>query len=182
MNNDQSRKVVLYISMSLDGFMATEGDDLSWLSMVKKEGEDYGYSSFTESVDTYIVGRKTYDKVVEMVGEFPQRNQFDCYVISRNEHLQADGINFYSGDLTTLIQDLKQQEGKNIYCDGGGEIVKLMMQQDLIDDYIVSIIPTILGKGKRLFLGIDDALNIKLVDTKPYDTGLVQLKYQRIRN
>jgi len=51
------RKVVLYISMSLDGFIATKDDDLSWLSIVEKEGEDYGYAEFTKEVDTYIVGR-----------------------------------------------------------------------------------------------------------------------------
>ena len=55
------RKLILYISMSLDGFIATENDDLSWLSIVEKEGEDYGYNSFQETVDTCTVGRKTYE-------------------------------------------------------------------------------------------------------------------------
>ena len=175
------KKVVLYISMSLDGFIATEDDDLSWLSKVEKAGEDYGYHDFVASVDTYIVGRKTYDKVVEMVGEFPQRNQFDCHIITRNPKLTAEGVNFYSGNLKELIAELKTKNGKNIYCDGGGEIVNLLMKDDLIDEYIVSIIPTILGKGKRLFSGINNSLDIKLVETKAFDTGLVQVKYKRER-
>jgi dihydrofolate reductase len=62
------RKVILYICMSLDGFIATEDDDISWLSLVEKEGEDYGYTEFSKSIDTYIVGRKTYDKVLQLTG------------------------------------------------------------------------------------------------------------------
>jgi len=64
--NKNNRKVVLYISMSLDGFLATKDDDLSWLDMVEKEGEDYGYFTFNETVDTYIVGRQTYDVVLKL--------------------------------------------------------------------------------------------------------------------
>lgn len=176
------RKVILYISMSLDGFIATEDDNLSWLSKVEKEGEDYGYHDFVESVDTYIVGRKTYDKVVEMVGDFPQKNQFDCHIITRNITLSDQGVNFYSGDIKELIEKLKSIESnKNIYCDGGAEIVKLLMQDDLIDEYIVSVIPTFLGNGKRLFKGIENSLDIKLTDSKTFDTGLVQLTYKRDR-
>ena len=78
------RKVILYISMSLDGYIATADDDLSWLSIVEAEGEDYGYADFNATVDTYIVGRKTYEKVLSLTGgEFPQAGQLDCYVITR---------------------------------------------------------------------------------------------------
>ncbi|MEL6593229.1 MAG: dihydrofolate reductase, partial [Bacteroidota bacterium] len=73
-----NREVILYISMSLDGFIAGENDDLSFLDAMQKEGEDYGYAAFTKNVDTYIVGRKTYSKVISMINHFPQAEMYDC--------------------------------------------------------------------------------------------------------
>ncbi len=174
------RKLVLYISMSLDGFIATEDDDLSWLSAVEKEGEDYGYISFMETVDTYIVGRKTYDVVMKLTGGvFPQAEMFNCYVLTREKREPENGVTFYNGDIETLISNLKATEGKNIYCDGGGQIVQLLMEKDLIDEYIISVIPVILGNGKRLFLGNTPFINLKALPPQAYDSGLIQLRYQK---
>ncbi len=174
------RKLILYISMSLDGFIATEDDDLSWLSVVEKEGEDYGYAAFNESVDTYIVGRRTYEIVLKLTGGvFPQAEQHKCYIITRDERPDENGVTFYNGDLSELINSIKQQEGKHIYCDGGSQIVKLLMQQDLIDEYRVSVIPVILGGGIRLFQEGNPMIKLKALPSKHYDTGLVHLHYVR---
>lgn len=174
------RKVVLYISMSLDGFIATKADDLSWLSVVEKEGLDYGYGAMMERTDTYIVGRKTYDVVLGLTGgQFPQANMFDCYIITREEREPENGVTFYNGDLSGLISNLKSQGGKDIYCDGGGQIVKLLMEQNLIDEYIISVIPVLLGDGKRLFIGETPKVDLHLVKSESFETGLVQLHYAR---
>ncbi|MHA6248820.1 dihydrofolate reductase family protein [Pontibacter sp. CAU 1760] len=174
------RKVILYISMSLDGFIATKDDDLSWLSIVEKEGEDYGYAKLNESVDTYIVGRATYDVILKLTGgDFPQADKFKCYVITHQARPDENGVTFYNGTMEALITKLKREEGKHIYCDGGGQIVKLLMEKNLIDEYIVSVIPIILGDGKRLFLGDTNRINLKALPSKHFDTGLVQLHYVR---
>jgi dihydrofolate reductase len=173
-------QLVLYICMSLDGYIASKDDDISWLSIVDREGEDYGYTEFSESVDNYIVGRKTYDKVMNMVGEFPPAKEFQCYVISREKHGMENGVTFYNGDIRTLVDDLKHNGRKNIYCDGGGEIVHLLMENSLIDEYIISIIPTIRGDGKRLFLGGTLPSNITLRSVKQFESGLVQLRYSTV--
>ncbi len=174
------RKLVLYISMSLDGFIATKDDDLSWLSIVEKEGEDYGYVKFNKSVDTYIVGRTTYDTILKLTGGiFSQADQYDCYVITRQNRESEKGVTFYNGDIEDLIAKLKSEKGKNIYCDGGGQIVKLLMEKNLIDEYIVSVIPIILGDGKRLFLGGTEKIKLKAKPSKDFDTGLIQLHYEK---
>lgn len=180
MKND--RKVILFISMSLDGFIATKNDDISWLSMVEKEGEDYGYADLQNKVDTYIVGNTTYQTVLKLTnGAFPQAEMYNCYVITRQEIKNKEGITFYNGDIETLIHQLKSKEGKDIYCDGGGQIVKLLQEKDLIDEYVISIMPILLGDGKRLFLGGNkNRIKLKLEETKSYDTGLVKVKYKRI--
>jgi dihydrofolate reductase len=163
------RKVVLYIAMSLDGFIADENDDLSWLSAVEKEGEDYGYNAMQERSDTYIVGRKTYEMVLQLTGGmFPQSKMYKCYVITRQTRERENGVTFFNGEIEWLITKLKREEGKDIYCDGGGEIVKLLMQKNLIDEYIISVIPTILGNGKRLFIGGIERFPLKAIASKYY--------------
>lgn len=177
----KNRKLVLYISMSLDGFLATNDDDLSWLSVVEKEGEDYGYLEFNKTVDTYIVGRRTYETVLKLTGGyFPPAEQHKCYVITRQEGESENGVTFYNGDIEKLIIELKNEEGKNIYCDGGGQIVKLLMEKDLIDEYRISIIPIILGDGIRLFKGGTQMINLKALPSKQYESGLIHLRYEKI--
>lgn len=172
------RKLILYISMSLDGFLATENDDLSWLSIVEKEGEDYGYAEFNETVDTYIVGRKTYEVVLKLTGGvFPHVKQHKCYVITRQKRESENGVIFYDGNIDDLITKLKEENGKNIYCDGGGQVVKLLMEKNLIDEYRISVIPIILGDGKRLFIGKTPMINLQMLSSKQYESGLVQLHY-----
>ncbi|WP_375559508.1 dihydrofolate reductase family protein [Bernardetia sp. OM2101] len=176
-----SRKVILFISMSLDGFIATKEDDISWLSMVEKEGEDYGYDELQSKVDTYIVGSNTYQTILKLTnGIFPQAEMYDCYVITRQEITNEGRITFYNGDIEKLIQKLKKEDGKDIYCDGGGQIVKLLQEKNLIDEYVISIIPILLGDGKRLFIGdIEKRISLKLEEAKSFDTGLVQIRYRK---
>ena len=176
----ETRKVILYISMSLDGYLATNDDDLSWLSIVENEGEDYGYSKFNDSVDTYIVGKKTYDVILSLTGgEFPQASQHDCYVITRQKIENIPGVTFYNGEIEKLILDLKQKPGKNIYCDGGAKIVQLLLQKNLIDEFIISVIPIILGDGKRLFLGDVPTQKLTALPPKVFPSGLIQLHYKK---
>ncbi len=174
------RKLILYISMSLDGFIATKDDDISWLSIVEHTGENYGYTKFTETVDTYIIGRKTYEVVLKLTnGKFPQAERFKCYVLSRQKRKDENGITFYNGKVEDLIQKIKKEKGKNIYCDGGGQIVKLLMEKNLIDEYIISIMPIVLGDGKRLFLGGTERFTLQAKAAEVYKSGLIQLRYTR---
>lgn len=175
-----SGRLVLYISMSLDGFISTIDDNIDWLNRYAIEGEDYGYEEFTKNVDSYIVGRKTYEVVLNLTGGvFPPASKFTCYVITREERLPENGIVFYNGSIATLISKLKSESSHNIYCDGGGEIVKMLMDEDLIDEYIISVIPILLGDGKRLFRGSKNMTDLNLIGCQDYASGLVQLRYSR---
>jgi dihydrofolate reductase len=100
-------------------------------------------------------------------------------VITRQERENENGVTFYNGDIEKLITRLKNENGKNIYCDGGGQIVKLLMEKNLIDEYRVSIIPIILGDGKRLFKGGTPLINLKALPCIQYESGLIQLQYER---
>ena len=173
-----SRKVILYIASSLDGYIAKPNNDLSFLGIVQKEGEDYGYSDFVKTIDTVILGRKTYDWVMTQVPEFPHADK-KTYVITRNARECVGKTEFYTGDMKELISKLKKEEGKNIFIDGGAEIVNELLRNNLIDEFIISIIPIIVGNGIRLFKDGRPEQLLKLVSSKSYDTGLTQLHYQK---
>lgn len=170
-----NRKVILYIAMSLDGYIAKTDGDISFLSLVEQEGEDYGYSEFIETVDTVILGRKTYDKILTMGIESPYGGR-KVYVLTRNS-IPTDKVTYYSGNLSELVSSLKSQSGKNIYCDGGAETVHLFLQEKLFDELIISIIPVLLGNGIRLFGKSFPEQKIQLVSSKSFNAGLVQLHY-----
>lgn len=175
------RKVILYIASSLDGYIAQPNDDLSFLSIVEQEGEDYGYAAFVKSVDTVIVGRKTYDTVISMGYDFPHTDK-DAYIITRTSRPAIGSVKFYTGDLKELVERLKFEKGKNIFCDGGAEIVNELLQNDLIDEFIISIIPILLGNGTKLFNDKRPEQRLELFSTRQFDKGLVQLHYKRVKN
>jgi len=175
------RKISLFIAMSLDGHIAKPNDDLSFLNLVEKEGEDYGYAKFTDTIDTVIVGRKTYDYVLKNVGPSHYDNgQRDVYVITRTKRPNVGRTIFYTGDLTELVERLKSENGKNIYCDGGAEIINELLKNNLVDELIISVVPVLLGNGTRLFKDGRPEQILKLILAKTFKTGLVQLHYIKI--
>lgn len=173
----KQRKVVLYIAMSLDGFIADKNDGLDFLNTVQIEGEDYGYNAFIESVDTVIIGRKTFDKVVSLGVERPHSDK-RVYIISRTNKPVEAPYHYFQGDLRKLIAELKSKDGLDIFCDGGAEVVTHLLEQKLIDEMVISIIPTLLGDGIRLFKEGRPLQEIKLVSTQNFESGLVQLRYE----
>ncbi len=174
------RKVCLFIACSLDGYIAKPNDDLSFLQLVEKEGEDYGYAKFTETIDTFILGRKTYDWVKNNIGTAHYDNgERDVYIITRSSHPNQGRTIFYNGDLKLLVNQLKAREGKHIYCDGGADVVNSLLKEDLIDEMIISIVPILLGAGTRLFQDHRPEQLLELVESKAFETGLVQVHYKR---
>ncbi len=173
-----NRKVILYIATSLDGYIAQPNDDLSFLSIVEQEGQDYGYADFVKTVDAVIVGRKTYDKVISMGFDFPYADK-DAYIITRTARTNTGPVKFYTKDLKSLIDKLKSESGKNIFCDGGAEIVNELLKDDLIDEFIISVVPILVGNGTKLFKDGRPEQKLELISVKSFDKGLTQLHYKR---
>lgn len=172
------RKVILYIAISLDGYIAKPNDDLSFLSIVQQDGEDYGYTNFIKSVDTVILGRKTYDWVMSQVPVFPHADK-NTFIITRTARPGIGNTNFYTGKLVELISRLKTEQGKNVFVDGGSEIVNELLNENLIDEFIVSVIPILVGNGKKLFKDGRPEQKLELISTKQFEKGLTQLHYKR---
>lgn len=172
------KKIILYIAISLDGYIAKPNDDLSFLSVVDKEGEDYGYFDFIKSVDTVIEGRKTYDWIMKQVPEYPHADK-KSYIITRTPKESIGNTTFYTENLKELITELKNQEGKDVFIDGGAQLVNSLLKDNLIDEFIISVIPILVGNGIKLFEDERPEQKLTLINTKSYDTGLVQIHYKK---
>jgi dihydrofolate reductase len=176
-----NRKVILYISTSLDGYIAKPNDDLSFLSIVQRESEDYGYNQFVESIDTVILGRRTYDWVMTQVPVFPHAD-INSFIITRTARPSIGKIVFYTGGIKELIAKLKTEKGKNIFCDGGAEIVNELLKYGLLDELIISVVPVLVGNGTRLFNDGRPEQELELISAKQFDSGLTQLHYRLPKN
>ncbi|AKQ46792.1 dihydrofolate reductase [Rufibacter radiotolerans] len=170
------RQVILYIAMSLDGYIAGPEDNLDFLALVERPGEDYGYVDFQHNIDTVIWGRRTYEKVLNFIPAYLHQDK-KVYVLSRTKTGQEGHVEFYGGDLKQLITTLKQQPGQHIYCDGGAEAVTALLQEKLLDTLVISVIPHLLGGGIRLFKDGRPEQGITLTKSLTFPSGLVQLWY-----
>lgn len=177
MNNS---KLVVYIATSADGYIAKPIDDLSFLDCVQKEGEDYGYEKFLSTVDSVIVGRKTYDWVVAQIGSYPHITK-NIYVVTKQKRTDEGNLHFYNGNLEVLVTQLKQNNAGNIFCDGGAEIVNGLLKLGLVDELILSIVPIFVGNGLRLFLDDRPEQKLELLSVQKFETGLVQVHYRTVR-
>lgn len=176
-----TRTATLYIAASQDGYIAGEGDSLAFLENVQAEGEDYGYGEFIATVDTVVVGRKTYEKVLSM--GFPYHEDKQVYVCTRTERVSdRPGLRFHTGDPVELMDRLKTEPGGGIYCDGGAELARYLLAAGRIDVLVLSVVPVRLGGGTELFAEgrVPDAFDLR--GSVQFDSGLVQHTYVRRRS
>lgn len=171
-----NRKLVLYIAMSLDGFIAKKDDNIDFLSIVETPNEDFGYSDFLQNIDTVIWGRKTFDKVLSFGNGIPHKDK-KVFVASKTRKGKIENAE-YIDDVVNLVTTLKQMEGKDIYCDGGADIVYELLNKQLFDRIIVSIIPHFLGDGIRLFKENNIEQQLLFKRSISYPSGLLQLWYE----
>ncbi|HWI46812.1 MAG TPA: dihydrofolate reductase family protein [Rummeliibacillus sp.] len=172
----KNRKMILFIATSLDGYIATEDESLDWLFEVEGEG-DNGYSEFFHRVDTVLMGRKTYDWVVQNTnGDFPYKDE-KCYVFTRSPLENNENVQFVNEDVVSFTKELKKNDGKNIWLVGGGELIHSFLQEKLVDELIITVAPTLIGKGIPLFKESDVQINLSLIGTRTFNQ-FVELHYK----
>lgn len=178
------KKIKLYIAASLDGFIARQDHSLDWLdalSDAQPEDTDYGYQAFYDSIDVVLLGRSTYDVVVGFDVDWPYSNT-QAFVFSRSAEVKitTPQTQLVQEDLKTYVPKLKQQEGKDIWLIGGGQLITSFLNEGFIDEIIISIAPVILGDGIPLFANTPKETKLKLHETQHFGNGIVNLTYQVI--
>lgn len=174
---------VAYIAASLDGYIATEAGGLEWLEAIPNpDSSDFGYADFIERVDAIVMGRNTFEKVLSF-SEWPYQKPIfvlSNYLSKVPEHLRPK-VQLVNGDLVLLCQKLSALGYRNLYVDGGGTI-QSFLQQDLIDELIITRVPILLGGGYSLFGKLEQPLDFVHAKTEIYHNHLVKSHYVRKRS
>ncbi len=174
----EQRKLVLFIASTLDGYIATKDHNLNWLFNVEGEG-DNGYTEFYSTVDTFIMGRTTYDWLMANVDVFPYKDK-ECYVFSRTPKEDTEYVSFVNKDIVLFSKELKSKSGKNIWIIGGGELLSDFIKEKLVDEIIVTIAPVLLGSGIPLFRQNDFQTLLRLNSINRFNQ-FVELHYEVVK-
>ena len=166
--------------MSLDSRIAKLDGDTNWLhEFPNPDNSDHGYKSFYDSIDTTIMGNNTYKVIQGFDVDFPYQDKQN-YVFTRNvDRIDTDEVNYVSKDPVLFLKKLKRQKGKDIWLIGGGQINSMFLNTGLIDVLQIFIMPIVLGEGLPLFSSTTDLSKLKLISTKQYSTGAVELTYHQ---
>lgn len=174
------RSVVLFIAMSLDGYIADKNGGVDWLNgQCDEAGKEDSYFEFVKNIDTVVMGWKTYRQVTcELSPSKWVYRDFMSYVITHHEQPRRENIQFVCESPGNLIGRLKHMAGKDIWICGGANIAQQLMGDGLIDRFHIAVIPTILGSGIRLFGTLDEECRLKLVGTRNYN-GITEVIYEK---
>jgi len=176
MSRNKRPQISIYIAVSIDGFIAREDNSLDWLDRVGGFDEDYGFKRLMDSIDTLIIGRKTYEVAITVPDPYPGKR---VIVLSNTLCSVKDGMELYRGNVAELVSKLEEQEVKHIWIDGGVTISQFLSCQ-MVDKMTLSVIPIILGSGISLFSEIGKEIPCRLLSSQSYPSGLVQLNYEII--
>lgn len=177
------KKVVLDLAVSLDGFIEGPNGEIDWCIL----DDDMDLEGFIASVDTIFYGRVSYDSW----GNFqPDANASlteqriwegvhskKKFVFS-TEDREDKNATFLCHDIINKVSDIKKEGGKDIWLYGGASLIKTFINLGLIDQYRISVHPIALGGGKPLFENLENRVKLKLVKTKVFHSGVVQLIYE----
>ena len=173
------REVVLFIAMSLDGYIAAPDGGIDWLAG-QEEGADNGgsYERFIAGVSDIVMGYKTYHQLTTelLPGAWPYAAQKTHVLTHRKIASAPDGVSFTSEPIETLIGRLKREAGGEIWLCGGASVAQQAMRLGLIDRYHINVIPTVRGAGIRLFDALESPVPLRLLSTEHYN-GIVDLVY-----
>lgn len=146
------RDVVLYIAMSIDGYIARSDGSVDWLNEQGESSDSKSFEEFYKNIDTVTMGRTTYDQIIEELSpdKWPYPD-VKSYVVTTRDYKVDKNVEFISDNIIDFIKGLKEGVGKDIWLLGGSNLVNQLIEADLIDKYIITIVPLILGEGIPLF-------------------------------
>jgi dihydrofolate reductase len=172
------RKVIVHIATSADGYIARADGDLEWLTSRPPPQGFYGMNAFMRSVDTKVLGRKTYQVSLRMGAKFDSQSR--TIVFSRHPP-PADapsGVEFVNDAIGQFVSRLREHPGKDIWLMGGGEIIAAFLDAQAIDEFVISVAPVFIGDGIPLIARRHRHAALDLSSCERFEDGVVQLHYR----
>ncbi len=170
------RKIIVYIATSAEGFIARPDGDIAWLNRLRPKG-NYGMAEFYRSIDTVLMGRKTYDVALKL-GQTSYPGKLN-YIFSRTpRRSEIPNVKFVSEDVAGFAKYLRSTRGKNIWLVGGAELTAAFLDAQQVDEFIIHVIPLLIGEGIPLLAPRHRAIPLRLLSSRSYPDGVVRLHYR----
>lgn len=172
-------KLIMNLAISLDGYICDEDGGYAWIvghgDTTLDSETQFSQTAFEASCDTIVMGYHSYEDCLEHI---PMYRDKQIVVATSKKMEDRENVHFFNRDIVSYVAQLKQASRKNIWLFGGAQLCDAFLKSDLIDSYVIGIIPTLLGKGRRLFYGTYPTVELRLMHTSVSD-GIVILKYDR---
>lgn len=168
---------IIFIATSIDGYIARSDGSIDWLPSPDLNEEDSGYSTFYDSIDALIMGSATYKQVLGF-GDWPYPGKISYVLTSRNLSTKRTDVLFVRGGVEEVLKNVKEKDYKRVWLMGGGNLASSFINRGLVNEYIIAIVPTILGSGISLYQSVTE-LKLELVSTKSYSSGIIELHYKK---
>ena len=178
------RKVILSAALTLDGYIARRDGSVDFLQAANHSDPDLlrSMTAFFGTIDTAVMGRKTFDAALEMTGGTYDGHGLATYVMSRSlPPGEREGVTFTDLTPRDLVATLRAYPGKDIFLMGGGETARAFLKDDLVDDLRLGIVPVLLGDGLPLFPAGFPQRDFQLVECRHFANGAAALRYERRR-
>lgn len=171
---------IVYIAMSLDGFIAEADGGIGFLESAgdAQEGEDFGWTEFFENIDALVMGRNTYD-VFRSFDLWPYEDKKLVVLTNRDVEITddlKDRVSSFAGSPEETVNHLKSMNCENLYIDGGW-VIQDFLNSGLINEMIITIIPILIGDGIALFGSLKEQIKLEASSVKKFENGLIQLHY-----
>ena len=176
------RNVIVHIATSADGYIARPDGDLEWLTSRPAPKGFYGMDAFMRSIDTTVVGRKTYEMSLRMGAKFDSQHP---HIVFSRQAPPADapaGVEFVNDAIGSFVSRLRERPGKDIWLMGGGELIASFLDAQAIDKFVVSVVPVFIGDGIPLIARRHRHVPLELQSVERFDDGVVQLHYRMQHN
>ena len=165
------------IAASLDGFIASTDGDLAWLNDSMRRDEDYGFAETMKRTGAYVMGAKTNRESAGMGGGTSGPPTF--VLTHADPETAPPGVTFVSGDVREALKAAQSTTERDVYIFGGGDVLTQTIAADALDELAIAVVPVVLGGGTRLFGALDQAARLRLAECRPFDSGIVLLRYER---
>ena len=174
----EGRKVIVHIATSVDGYIARSGGDLEWLTTRPAPKGFYGMDAFMKSVDTKVLGRKTYEVSLRMGAKFDSQGRTIVFSHHPPPADAPSGVEFVNGAIGPFVSHLREHPGKDIWLMGGGELIASFLDEHAIDEFVITVAPVFIGDGIPLIARRHRHVPLDLQSVESFEDGVVQLHYR----
>jgi dihydrofolate reductase len=172
------RKIIVHIGASADGYIARPDGDLEWLTSRPAPKGFYGMNEFIKTVDTKLLGRKTFEASLRLGAKFDSK---DRHIVFSRQAPPLDpppSVQFVNSDIGSFVNGLREQPGKDLWLMGGGDLIASFLDANAIDEFIISVVPVFIGDGIPLIARRHRHVPLELLSSERFEDGLVQLHYR----